>query len=67
MKTDSNLKETDTGVSVKLYYTPEDLAEFAAAEDVVAADVLLLVSSLCAGGDSEACGLGGLACLDDRE
>ena len=29
MKTDSNLKETDTGVRVKLYYTPEDLAEFA--------------------------------------
>ena len=28
MKTDGELKETDTGVKVKLYYTPEDLPEF---------------------------------------
>jgi len=28
MKTDDELKETGTGVKVKLYYTPEDLPEF---------------------------------------
>lgn len=28
MKTDGELKKTDTGVKVKLYYTPEDLPDF---------------------------------------